>query len=106
MSDPATDRMRTRGDVPAWQRVGLGVRGEYVRAALIDEVLAQTFAGSAAGSRRVRLLPARVVMQFVLALTLFTSKESAPQPDPASVINTPSDLAPSMVRSFVALLLQ
>ena len=69
MSDPATDRMRARGDVPAWRRVGLGVLAEYVPAALIDEVLAETVGGP----RRLRLLPARVVMLFVLALTLFTS---------------------------------
>jgi hypothetical protein len=68
VSDPATDRMRARGDVPAWQRVGLGVLAEYVPAALIDEVLAET----GAASRRVRLLPARVVVVFVLALTLWS----------------------------------
>jgi Insertion element 4 transposase N-terminal len=67
VSDPATDRMRARGGVPAWQHIGLGVLAEYVPAALIDEVLTQT----GAASRRVRLLPARVVVLFVLALTLF-----------------------------------
>jgi hypothetical protein len=60
--------MRSRGGVSAWQRVGLGVLTEYVPAALIDEVLAQT----GGVSRRVRLLPARVVVLFVLALTLFS----------------------------------
>jgi hypothetical protein len=60
--------MRARGDVPAWQRVGLGILAEYVPAALIDEVLAQTVTGP----RRVRLLPARVVVLFVLALTLWS----------------------------------
>jgi hypothetical protein len=68
VSDPATDRMRARGDVPAWQRIGLGILAEYVPAALIDEVLTQT----GAGSRRIRLLPARVVVLFVLALTLWS----------------------------------
>jgi Insertion element 4 transposase N-terminal/Transposase DDE domain len=68
VSDPATDRMRARGGVPAWQHIGLGVLAEYVPAALIDEVLTQT----GAASRRVRLLPARVVVLFVLALTLFS----------------------------------
>lgn len=54
--------------MPAWRRVGLGVLAQYVPVALIDEVLAQV----GAGSRRVRLLPARVVVLFVLALTLFS----------------------------------
>ncbi len=67
MSDPCTGWMRAGGVVPAWQRVGLGVLARYVPVALIDEVLAQV----GAGSRRVRLLPARVVVLFVLALTLF-----------------------------------
>jgi len=53
--------------VPVWQRMGLGVLADYVPAGLVDEVLADT----GRVQRRVRRLPARVVVWFVLALTLF-----------------------------------
>lgn len=68
MSDPATDRRRSRVAVPVWHRLGLGILSRFVPNALIDQVLAET----GAVQRRRRLLPARVVVLFVLALTLFT----------------------------------
>lgn len=53
--------------VAVWQRVGLGVLAEYVPAELVDQVLADT----GRVQRRLRRLPARAVVWFVLALTLF-----------------------------------
>lgn len=53
---------------PVWQRIGLGVLAEHVPAALIDEVLVAT----GRVQRRLRRLPARVTVLFVLALTLFS----------------------------------
>ncbi|GAA0909599.1 IS4 family transposase [Virgisporangium aurantiacum] len=50
-----------------WQRLGLGVLAEYVPALLIDEVLVAT----GRMQQRIRRLPARVTVLFVLALTLF-----------------------------------
>jgi hypothetical protein len=50
--------------------IGLGVLAEYVPAALIDEVLADT----GRVERRVRRLPARVTVLFILALTLFSGQ--------------------------------
>jgi len=58
-------------DAPAaavWQRIGLGVLADYVPAALIDEVLVAT----GRVQQRIRRLPARVTVLFVLALTLFS----------------------------------
>jgi hypothetical protein len=55
---------------PASRRVGLGVLAEYVPAVLIDEVLADT----GRIERRVRRLPARVTVLFILALTLFSGQ--------------------------------
>ena len=52
---------------PVWRRLGLGVLADYVPAAVIDEVLADT----GRVQRRVRRLPARVTVLFILALTLF-----------------------------------
>jgi Insertion element 4 transposase N-terminal/Transposase DDE domain len=49
---------------------GLGVLAEYVPAVLIDEVLADT----GRIQRRVRRLPARVTVLFILALTLFSGQ--------------------------------
>lgn len=54
----------------AWQRMGLGVLATYVPAALIDEVLAET----GRVQKRLRRLPARVVVLFVLALTIFAGQ--------------------------------
>jgi len=48
-------------------RIGLGVLTRLVHRDLVDEVLAQTDRTE----RRRRLLPARVVVYFVLAMTLF-----------------------------------
>jgi hypothetical protein len=72
VSDPATDRRRPRAGLPAWQRLGLGlgILSQFVPTSLIDEVLAET----GAVQRRTRLLPARVVVLFVLALTLFADQ--------------------------------
>jgi hypothetical protein len=55
---------------PSSRRIGLGVLAEYVPAALIDEVLADT----GRVERRVRRLPARVTVLFILALTLFSGQ--------------------------------
>lgn len=68
MSDPATGRVRAGVAMPAWQRLGLGILSGFVPVELIDEVLTET----GAVQRRVRLLPARVVVLFVLALTLWS----------------------------------
>src|SRR2546430_5226721 len=61
--------MRGGGAVggPAWRRIGLGVLAAQIPAGLVDQVLAET--GSV--QRRVRRLPARVVVWFVLGLALF-----------------------------------
>ena len=48
-------------------RIGLGVLTRLVHRDLVDEVLAETDRTE----RRRRLLPARVVVYFVLAMTLF-----------------------------------
>jgi Insertion element 4 transposase N-terminal/Transposase DDE domain len=50
-----------------WRHFGLGVLAEYVPTGLIDEVLVAT----GRVQQRVRRLPARVTVLFVLALTLF-----------------------------------
>jgi hypothetical protein len=54
---------------PGWQQLGLGVLAEYVPTALIDEVLVST----GRVQQRIRRLPARVTVLFVLALTLFAN---------------------------------
>ena len=55
-------------DVPVWQRLGLGVLDGYVPAGLIDEVLAAT----GRVQQRIRRLPARVTVLFILGLSLFS----------------------------------
>jgi hypothetical protein len=50
-----------------WQRMGLGVLAGQIPAALVDQVLVDT----GRVQRRLRRLPARAVVWFVLALTLF-----------------------------------
>jgi hypothetical protein len=55
-------------DPSAWQRLGLGVLAEHVPTAVIDEVLART----GRVQQRVRRLPARVTVLFILALSLFS----------------------------------
>jgi transposase IS4-like protein/DDE family transposase len=54
-------------DVPVWQRMGLGVLAGQIPAELVDQILADT----GRVQRRRRRLPARAVVWFVLALTLF-----------------------------------
>ena len=54
--------------LPVWQRLGLGVLAEYVPVAVIDEVLA----GTGRVQQRIRRLPARVTVLFILGLTLFS----------------------------------
>jgi hypothetical protein len=53
---------------PVWRQLGLGVLAEYVPAALIDEVLVAT----GRVQQRIRRLPARVTVLFILALTLYS----------------------------------
>ncbi len=55
-------------DPPVWQRLGLGVLAEQVPAGLIDDVLAAT----GRVQQRVRRLPARVTVLFILGLSLFS----------------------------------
>ena len=55
---------------PVSRRVGLGVLAGYVPTALIDEVLTDT----GRVQRRVRRLPARVTVLFILALALFSGQ--------------------------------
>jgi hypothetical protein len=50
-----------------WQYMGLGVLAGYIPAAVVDGVLVET----GRVQRRLRRLPARAVVWFVLALTLF-----------------------------------
>jgi hypothetical protein len=54
---------------PTWRQLGLGVLAEHVPTTLVDEVLAAT----GRVQRRIRRLPARVTVLFVLALTLFAN---------------------------------
>jgi hypothetical protein len=53
---------------PVWQRLGLGVLSEHVPPEVIDEVLAVT----GRVQQRIRRLPARMTVLFILALTLFS----------------------------------
>ena len=55
-------------DLPVWQRLGLGVLAEYVPTEVIDDVLAQT----GRVQERIRRLPARVSVLFILGLSLFS----------------------------------
>ncbi len=55
-------------DRPVWQRLGLGVLAEHVPAGLIDDVLAET----GRVQQRIRRLPARVTVLFILGLSLFS----------------------------------
>jgi Insertion element 4 transposase N-terminal/Transposase DDE domain len=55
-------------DLPIWQRLGLGVLDGYVPAGLIDEVLIAT----GRVQQRIRRLPARVTVLFILGLSLFS----------------------------------
>ena len=66
MADRITGGERGRED-RLTDRIGLGVLTRLVHRDLVDEVLADT----GRTERRRRLLPARVVVYFVLAMTLF-----------------------------------
>jgi len=66
-TDDATTRLGACVGIPVWQRMGLGVLAGYIPAGLVDQVLADT----GRVQQRVRWLPARAVVWFVLALTLF-----------------------------------
>ncbi|MER7873326.1 transposase domain-containing protein [Streptomyces solisilvae] len=58
---------RSRGRSGVWKPGQLGVLTRWVPPVLVDEVLAAT----GRFEKRVRMLPARVVVYFVLAMTLF-----------------------------------
>ena len=66
-TDDATARFGARVGMPVWQRLGLGVLADYIPAGLVDQVLADT----GRVQQRIRRLPARAVVWFILALTLF-----------------------------------
>jgi Insertion element 4 transposase N-terminal/Transposase DDE domain len=66
-TDDATARFGARVGLPVWQRMGLGVLAEHIPASLVDQVLADT----GRVQQRVRRLPARAVVWFILALALF-----------------------------------
>jgi transposase IS4-like protein len=66
------------------ERVRLGVLTEEIGPALVDEVVEVT----GRGERRRRLLPARAVVYFVLALCLFSGSDSAGPPGCRSVLRT------------------
>src|SRR5258705_7521995 len=59
-------------DPPVWQRLGLGVLAEHVPGDLIDDGLAQ----SGRVQQRIRRLPARVTVLFILGLSLFSGPGS------------------------------
>jgi len=67
VTDDATTGAGAGAGVPMWQRIGLGYWRSTSRSPWSIEVLADT----GAVQRRVRRLPSRVVVWFVLALTLF-----------------------------------
>ncbi|GAA5180396.1 hypothetical protein GCM10023322_12600 [Rugosimonospora acidiphila] len=56
-------------DPPAWQRLGLGVLTEHVPTQVIDDVLART----GRVQKRIRRLPARLSVLFILSLSLFSA---------------------------------
>jgi hypothetical protein len=55
--------------LPAWRQVGLGVLSQVLPGSLIDEAVAAT----GCAQQRVRLLPARLVVVFVLAMVVFSA---------------------------------
>jgi hypothetical protein len=55
-------------DLPVWRRLGLGVLADHVPGVLIDQVLAET----GRVQQRIRRLPARVTVLFILGLSLFS----------------------------------
>lgn len=70
MSDSAMSTRSVSADATVFEPGQLGMLTEYVPPEVIDEVLAET--GSM--HKRLRLLPARVVVYFVLALTLYPQR--------------------------------
>ncbi|MFD8384642.1 transposase domain-containing protein [Streptomyces sp. NPDC059679] len=66
------------------EHVRLGVLTEEIRPELVDEDVELT----GCGERRRRLLPARAVVYFVLALCLFSGSDSAGPPGYRSVLRT------------------
>jgi hypothetical protein len=66
-TDDATTRFGACVGVPVGQRIGLGVLTDFIPGALVDEVL--DVGGRV--QQRVRRLPSRAVVWFILALTLF-----------------------------------
>jgi hypothetical protein len=66
-TDDATTRFGACVGVPVGQRMGLGVLADFIPAGLVDEVLTDT----GRVQQRVRRLPSRAVVWFILALTLF-----------------------------------
>jgi len=81
----ASDRRRVRAESTARPEKGwplrLGVLTEQIGPALVDDVVAR----AGATQRRVRLLPARAVVYFVLALCLFSGADAAAPPGYRSV---------------------
>ncbi|MBL1110814.1 transposase domain-containing protein [Streptomyces sp. 110] len=73
------------------ERIRLGVLTEEIRPELVDEVVELT----GCGERRRRLLPARAVVYFVLALCLFSSSDSAGPPGYRSVLRTLTQKLPT-----------
>jgi hypothetical protein len=69
------------GEVERGWALRLGVLTEQIGPALVDEVVAR----AGATQRRVRLLPARAVVYFVLALCLFSAADAAAPPGYRSV---------------------
>src|SRR5687768_122217 len=69
-------RMSTSGPAEKGWPLRLGVLTEQIAPALVDEVVA----AAGATQRRARLLPARAVVYFVLALGLFSGADAAAPP--------------------------
>src|SRR3954447_8044877 len=81
-----TSRPSTHGRVSlekGW-RLRLGVLTAQIDPALVDDVVA----AAGASQRRVRLLPARAVVYFVLALCLFSASDAASPPGYRSVLRS------------------
>ncbi|WP_228389949.1 IS4 family transposase [Streptomyces smaragdinus] len=84
VSRPPSNRLVAPLDRRFGERIRLGVLTEEISPELIDEVVELT----GCGERRRRLMPARAVVYFVLALCLFSSADSAGPPGYRSVLRT------------------
>jgi hypothetical protein len=85
---PVSPRRPRRGPEPQFgDRIRLGVLTEEISPEVVDEVLELT---GRVECRR-RLLPARAVVYFVLALCLFSSSDSAGPPGYRAVLRTLTD---------------